>query len=238
MNEQRRGFLRSALALGWLAGGSSWSTDAPAQAFGKVPGRLPEGRSVYRFRGEVTVNGRPVTAYSQIRPRDTVITGPDSYLIATVGQDALLLREHTRLELGVAATAKQGLRLVTGALLAVFGKRPDGERYALSTPVATVGIRGTGVYAESSADRTYFCTCYGAADIAHADHPSEAQQIVSQHHDAPRWVLATPQQGKRVVPAPMHSHNDFELVTLEALVGRGVPFGEAGRIYQSPPWPR
>lgn len=79
---------------------------------------------------------------------------------------------------------------------------------------------------------------FGATDVAHAHHPQEAQRITSLHHDAPRWVPAAPSPGGRVVPAPMYNHNDLELVTLEALVGRDVPFAEEGRIYQSPRWPR
>ncbi|MGH8758610.1 MAG: hypothetical protein ACREVW_03745 [Burkholderiales bacterium] len=238
MNEQRRKFLLRALALGWLAGGSGWNKAALASAFGKVPERLPEGRSVYKFRGEVTVNGRPVTMYTRIGPNDTIVTGRDSYLIAAVGQDALLLRELTRLELNAKARLRQGLRLVTGAMLGVFRKRLGDERLNITTPVATIGIRGTGVYAESRPERTYFCTCYGVTDIAHTASPERIERVTSAHHDAPRWVLAAPEQGKHVMPSPMHSHNDLELITLEALVGREVPFGEAGRIYQTPRWPR
>lgn len=149
-----------------------------------------------------------------------------------------MLRERTHLKLDLGAKARQGLRLLTGALMGVFGKRPGAEQYRISTPTATIGIRGTGIYAESEPDRTYLCTCYGSTQIAPAGHEHQSAQVTASHHDHPRWVLPEPAEGHRIVPAPMYNHNDLELMTLEALVGREAPFGETGRIMVTPRLPR
>jgi len=139
--------------------------------------------------------------------------------------DALLLRGNSRLQLDLGRAARQFFRLVSGAMLAVYDPRRGEDRIELSTPVVTLGIRGTGVYVETDAVRAYVCTCYGAVDIATVGGTPQRERVVTTHHDAPRWVLAQPQDGQRILPAPvMTNHDDAELILLEALVGREVPF--------------
>ena len=212
--------------MGWLAGGSGWNTAVLAQVFGRIPKKLPEGKSVFELKGEVLVNGVPATYETVVGPADTVRTGPGGSFVGVVGQDALLLRENSELQMsGVAGTAAKRLfRLVTGAVLAVFGRRHDNEELEVASPTAIVGLRGTGVYAEARPDRTYFCTCYGTSRIVSAADPKITEMVSSIHHDAPKWILAQPERGKLIVPAPFQNHTDLELMTLEALVGREVPF--------------
>lgn len=244
--EARRAFLVRALSAGWLAGGAGWNLPAFAGLFGKLPGRLPEGRSVFEVKGDVRVNGQPATENTVLKPTDRITTGGNSYLIAAVGQNAFIVRDRSVLELGGANPAKQVLRLVTGKLLGVFGRLQGSQSLAIRTPAATIGIRGTGVYAESDPDKTYLCTCYGTTQlVAAADWDPDAKprkgeataeqaQVTAQHHDAPKYILAQPEQGKRITPAPFINHTDLELMTLEALVGREVPFGLPKQDYEAP----
>jgi hypothetical protein len=232
--DARRRFLVRALSAGWLAGGAGWHASALAALFGKVPGRLPEGRSVFELRGEVRVNGQQASGRTVIRPTDQITTGSNSYLVAAVGGTAFIVRDRTVLELGGANPLKQALRLVTGKFLGVFGKLADRESLSLHTPVATVGIRGTGLYAESDPDKTYLCTCYGTTDLASVADPKATVRITATHHDAPRYVLAQPENGQRITAAPFINHTDLELMTLEALVGRKVPFGLPSDDYDAP----
>ena len=108
------------------------------------------------------------------------------------------------------------------------------------------------MYAESDPDKTYLCTCYGTTELAaQADHdfegldvkgkkkkidegPVELAQVTAQHHDAPKYILAAPENGKRITPAPFINHTDLELMTLEAIVGRKVPFGLPATEYEAP----
>lgn len=222
VDERRRQFLLRALATGALVGGSGWQFEALAAVLGKVPGKLPEGKSVFELSGEVTVNGAPATAQTAIRPGDTLRTGKNGLLIAAIGSDAILLRGNTEMEIAPARAARGFFRLVTGAMLAVFGPRQD--TYDVRTPIATIGIRGTGVYAESDPEKTYLCTCYGQTQLAAVDDPGAGETIRAVHHDAARYILARADAGRRIVPAPFINHTDLELMTLEALVGREVPF--------------
>ena len=229
---ERRRFLLQALAGGCLVGGAGWSTAAIAGLFGEVPGKLPAGRSIFALSGAVWVNGKVADRDTRITAEDHVRTGPDSHIIAVVGADAFVLRAQSELQLGAGRTARRFFRLVSGALLTVFGPRDDGVD--LNAPTVTVGIRGTGVYAEADADRTYLCTCYGRTQLsATADH-TVTEAIESRHHDAARYIYAKPVNGKLMEPAPFKNHTDLELMMLEALVGREVPFALGDRDYQTP----
>lgn len=230
----RRAFLVRALSAGWLAGGAGWSPALLASLFGKLPGKLPEGRSIFEMKGEVLVNGKPASDKTLITPADKVTTGANSYVIAAVGANAFILRDRSVLDLGGANPLKTVMRLVTGKFLGVFGKLGGKQSLSLHTPIATIGIRGTGVYAESEPEKTYLCTCYGTTELASAKDPKATAQVTAQHHDAPKYILAEPEKGQRITPAPFINHTDLELMTLEALVGRKVPFGLPAEQYEAP----
>ncbi|HXE39018.1 MAG TPA: hypothetical protein VN639_11105 [Azonexus sp.] len=181
-------------------------------AGGKLP---PPG--FYRISGEVTINGQPAQTGMPVRPGDTVATGPNSEAIYIVGNDVFLQRDRTVVNI-VGDAVKSGLRLLTGKLLAVFGK---GDKRIL-TPTATIGIRGTGCYLEASPDQVYFCLCYGTADVASLKDPTRVETIVSWHHDHPVYLPADSAQ--ITLPAKLKNHTDEELVLLESLVGRVPSF--------------
>ena len=145
---------------------------------------------------------------------------PCSFVIFVVGLDASILRDNSRLELNGSGVFANQLRLFTGALLSVFGKGPR----LVHGPISTIWIRGTGLYLEALPDVTYVCTCYGETDIAASDDSKISESIVSTHHNAPRYVLARPDKGRRIVPPPFKNHTDLELTLIENLVGRNPPF--------------
>lgn len=230
--EARRKFLIRALQAGVfaLAGSVLMPRGARAGGLGKVPRELPPGRSIYDIRGEVRVNGQKAAAETLIGPNDRIETGKDAQLIFVVGKDAFLMRANSRLELsGDDSVLVSGLRLLSGALLSVFGKK----EHHFVTPTATIGIRGTGLYVEAEADFSYVCTCYGTTDIAAGDDASR-ETIVSRHHDAPRYIYGDGASGKRISSAPFKNHTDLELALIEALVGRVPPFNLFDEGYGSP----
>jgi hypothetical protein len=92
------------------------------------------------------------------------------------------------------------------------------------TPTATIGIRGTGWYAESDPEQTYFCTCYGTVDIAASNDPESKETVVSKHHDRPLYVLGKSAAARSIRSAPFINHTDQELMLIETLVGRTPPF--------------
>ncbi|MBL6749878.1 MAG: FecR domain-containing protein [Nevskia sp.] len=228
VHERRRRFLLHALTSGLLAGGLGWNVRALAALFGKLPSKMPAGRSVFEVQGEVRADGRKVTPDTVLTAESRLESSAGAYLILVVGDAAFLLRENSTLQFSGQRSLVRGLQLVTGALLSVFGHRQDADAVQVRTPVASLGIRGTGFYTEAAADRTYFCTCYGRTLISSVAAPQESEEIVSRHHDAPRYILAAPEGGRHIVPAPFKDHTDLELMTLEALCGRKVPFVDSG----------
>jgi len=176
---------------------------------------------VYRIKGTVLVNNRTATEKMPLKAGDVIQTGRGAELVFVANKDAFLVRENSRLELSgsTGAIILTGFRVVTGAVLSVFER---GRPKRVVTSTATIGIRGTGLYVESEPARSYVCTCYGVSDIeANAD-PGHRETVETTHHDEPRYVYAT--GTSMIARAEMQNHADAELVMLEWLVGREVPF--------------
>jgi hypothetical protein len=228
-NELRRQWLVQALRLG-LFGATIGAPTLQAATRSDPPQRMPQGQSIYRIDGDVRVNRQRANLDTIVRPGDEVQTGQNSRVIFVVGTDAYHLRAQGRVQLAGSGALVSALRLLSGGLLSVFGKHQS----LISTPLATLGIRGTGVYAESFPDLSYLCTCYGETDLSANDDPTSRESILSEHHDAPRYVVAEGGPGMRIRTAPFINHDDDELMLLETLVGREPPFAVFGDVYGSP----
>jgi hypothetical protein len=222
-DDPRRRLLIQALAAGVFGGGFA-SREAMAQWWGHAPAKLPPTRSIYRLTGDVKVDGKPATVETRIGGRATLETGRGAELVYAVGQSAFILRGESRVVLETAqpdSTVLSGLRLLTGKILSVFApKRP----LQLKAATATIGIRGTGVYMETDPEQTYFCTCYGVADIASSTDPESMETVAAQHHDRPLYIVKGQPPGRNIRNAPFVNHTDQELMLIEALVGRTPPF--------------
>ena len=208
----------------WLARAAAGSA-ALALGLGRLREALAQGavaKGVSRVRGEVSVNGQPATEGMEVKPGDMIRTGRDAELVAVVGRDAFLLRGDSQIEITPRKDPRLvgAFRVVTGALLAVFA---PGQSKQVRTGTATIGIRGTGVYVEFEAERTYVCTCYGTARLTPVDEPKAAETVRTKHHDQPRYIYPT-RMPRRIEKAPVINHTDAELILLESLAGRKVPF--------------
>ena len=188
-------------------------------------------QGVRSAQGEVRINGERAAPGALVRAGDTLVLGSRAFVAFVVGQDAYLLRENSRVELAGGGLVVDALRLVTGKLLGVFG---GGRGRRLVTATATIGIRGTGAYVEADPARTYFCLCYGTAEVAAAAGGARATYS-TRHHESPRYIYG---DGRRaaIVPASVANHTDSELLMLEALVGRTPPPSFMESPYMSNPY--
>jgi hypothetical protein len=116
-----------------------------------------------------------------------------------------------------------GLRLVSGAFGAVFGRR-SGAGAKIVTPTVTAGIRGTACYCEARPAATYFCTCYGTIDMASNVNSRERISVTSRHHDAPQLFLPQPRDGSLIAPAGMEAHSDDAIESLARAAGHKTPW--------------
>jgi hypothetical protein len=205
-----------------------------ASIFGDRPSKLPEGQSIYRVEGSVTVNNTPASLQTRIKPGDTVQTGAKSDVVFVVGGHSMIVRENSRMVIetkqGEDSFFVAGLRMLTGKMLSVSRN----SRMNVSTSVATIGIRGTGFYIEAEPDQTYFCTCYGQTEVSANKDPESKEIITAKQHDRPVYILADEGRGKNIRNAPFINHTDQELMLIETLVGRNPPFVFPKDIYNAP----
>lgn len=218
MNHARRKWLRILAAMGGV-GAIAPFLIRDALAMGN---RLyPQG--MRKVQGMVKVNDQPAQEGALVNSGDQVTTGDNSLAIFVLGRDAYMLRSNSHLQVIGDGGIVSSLNLLAGKMLSVFGK---GEKKIL-VPTATVGIRGTAVYAEVEPQRCYICTCYGKVEISCAKDPSIRETITSHRHDAPRYVYAS--GDVMIAKAPAINHTDAELFMLEALVGRTPAFYVPGQ---------
>jgi len=256
IDDPRREFLVKTLAAGLYSTSMAVPSIALAGFFGRKPEKLKVGQSFYKLEGKVLVNGKPASMNTVVTANDKLETAKGSKAIFVVGQDAFLLKEKSQLKLSGRAKFKKRLagkekdksdkvnigqklqdsvlvnsmHLVKGGVLTVFGK----SEHEVSTPTASIGIRGTGVYFESEPERSYVCTCYGITELSANNDADSTETIQSKHHDAPRYILKEGKPGQRIIPAPFKNHSDLELMLLEELVGRTPPFAVSGDNYSAP----
>lgn len=221
--------LISALAAGAFCVPGTQLLTGCASTVGRRPQALPADRSVWRAEGSFTVDGAAADETTLVRPGQIVETGDDGGLVFAVGETAIFARPASRLRLVPDASGArlETIRLERGAALTVFPERT----HRIETPLAVIGIRGTGVYAAVEADRDYVCVCYGTVDLSARADPASFEAITSARHDAPRYVLASGSSGTRVEPAPFKDHTDEELLLLESLVNRSPPYVVEGDAY-------
>ena len=175
-------------------------------------------QGVRTLQGDMRINGKPAEVGTLVRPGDAIVLGSGALATFVVGQDAFLMRGGSHAELIGSGVLVSALQLVTGKLLGVFGS--GGER-RLVTSTATIGIRGTGAYIEAEPRRTYFCLCYGTAEVT-AMMGGARESFSTRHHDSPRYIYGDGRE-RAIAPASVANHTDSELILLESLVGRSPP---------------
>jgi hypothetical protein len=184
-----------------------------------LPGRAAAASTLHQLEGPVFVNNRPATKATSIKAGDRIVVAHGGKLAMSIGGDAYLLRGGTVLEIAGQGIVS-GLRLVTGAMLAVFAKRRKPAYIVTST--ATIGIRGTGVYLSTQPHSLYTCTCYGETDLRIGRH---VEQISATHHNA--HEIAPDSNGLMAMKSmEVIDHTDDELRMLEGYVGRVPPFDQ------------
>ncbi len=222
----RRETLLKLAAAGALGAGGILGRVQEALAAGSLPA-TPGFRHI---RGPVGVDNTRASIGMNIKPGQTVMTGEGGEAIYVIGPDAFMQREKTKVTFDDSSGAAV-MRILTGRILSVFGKGRDKNRaLQLVTSTATIGIRGTGCYIEAEEARTYFCLCYGEAEVVPTGDPKQRETIRTQHHEHPIYIGAS---GSRMMaPAAVINHTDAELIMLENSVGRWPPFYGQGNGYR------
>lgn len=190
-------------------------------------GSLPATPGFRRIKGPVGVDATRASIGLNIKPGQTVMTGEGGEAVYIIGPDAFLQREKTKVTFEESGGA-QVMRILTGSILSVIGKGRDNRprNLNIATTTATIGIRGTGCYIEAEEARTYFCLCYGEAEVTPNADPKQKETIRTKHHDHPIYISA--KGSKMMAPAQVINHTDAELIMLENSLGRWPPFYSPG----------
>jgi hypothetical protein len=241
MIKDRRDFLAKVFNTGVWATVASSSLLAPlVSVMAAVPTQLAKGRSIYSYSGDVTVDGEKLSVENveamPVSSNSEIVTSASSRIIFAVGKDAHFLRSNSQMKLKSAFGIAKSSHLSRGKLLSVFARRETKNQYILTTPTAVIGIHGTGLYAEAEPElkRSYICTCYGEVKISAAADASISEEIVSKHHDDPRYIFEDDVNGALIQPAPFKDHTDEELQLIESIVGRTTPYSSVKEGYPRP----
>lgn len=210
---QRRSFLQAAAA---------WS------AMGGFAGAQAQQRgNIVELVGDVTANGERLRPQSSVQTGDRVETGPDSSLVFVIGNSSFKVRQNSRLsvERGITLNAVSVLRILTGAVVSVWGR---GTSRQIITPTLTAGIRGTGVYTEVlplQNYRSYMCNCYSVVNLTAG--PDRVLSRADYHQSF--WGEAEAKSGKFITPAKTINHLDEELEFLARLVDQRTSWQISGK---------
>jgi hypothetical protein len=229
-DEKRREYLVKLLTMSALS--ATPMGVLHAAWWGSTPKKMADDKSIFSLEGDVRVNGQRADLATQIKGGDVVSTQRDSEVIFAVGSDSFVLRSSSEMEIEGGGIFVSALRMLTGSVLSVFGKRSGQQQLIMSSSTATIGIRGTGVYMESEPGLTYLCTCYGQVGLYSSDDLDDSELITATHHDAPKYITDKKVRGTSIRPAPFKNHTDAELKILESIVGREVPFGIESELYK------
>jgi len=190
-NNQRRIFLIKCLTGGALTA-SATMLPLPAWSLSNIPKGLLPGNSVFDFRGDVKVDGHKANPYTFVSSQSSIETGSNSHIIFAVGEDAFVLRSNSKMHLKGGTDFLSEIRIISGQLLSVFGRRPDSNQLQLKTSTATIGIRGTGVYVEAEDKKTYACCCYGSIETS-AISTNETETVTAPHHRS-KYIYKEPEK--------------------------------------------
>jgi hypothetical protein len=171
---------------------------------------------IHEIEGDVFINKNVANQSSIIQSGNRISVAYGGKLVFSMGDDSYLLQEGSSLEIASRDNvAISGLRLLTGGLLSVFGKRQTSTK--IYTRAATIGIRGTGVYLNSQPEKLYFCTCYGSTDL-HLGH-NHTEHVHATHHTA-FDVTGNTANSMKMIATEVIGHTDDELRLLERYSGR------------------
>lgn len=220
IDRTRRQVLRRLLATGLM--GAVWGGSRRQALAMPSP---PPASILHRRKGRVEINGMPADVGTPVSSGDIVSTGPDGEAVFVLGDDGFLLRAGSQVTITdrgfdqATGKAMRELDLTSGSVLSVFGPK----QISLKTPLASIGIRGTAAYLESSPAATNVCVCYGHAVMTPNGAPALSEEVINHHHETPRHIFSGA-HGPVMEPYPVINHTDDELIMLESLVGRVPPF--------------
>lgn len=188
-----------------------------------------EINSIKNFEGEVYINKVLVTKNESVKAGDEISTGAKGKVTVLFEDEAYQLKQNTVFVLPVNEKKDNTSNLVTGSVLAAF--TPGKPRKMKIGGLATLSIRGTGIYARSDNEGVHYCLCYGHSTLASHDHSVDLDTQSKFHKDLivlKDGNIRTPKFTER-----KFDHTSRENIELEKLLNRPSPFGGGYRDFMA-----
>jgi hypothetical protein len=197
----------------------------------------PEGNGKIIFvSGNVHVDGKLAEVGMMVEIGSTLNTGKNSFCeIVFDEKNVFKIFENSETILDF-TTESKGIFLKTGAIASVVKRLISFTdlkryRYAVRTPTAVAGVRGTSFYVRvEKDDSTYICCCNGA--ICLEDSAGEdLRHIEASHHKAVR--LKKIQDRVFMTPEEMLYHTDQGMERLAEKINVRIDWNEIDREIES-----
>jgi hypothetical protein len=112
---------------------------------------------IQRIEGKVLLNKKPASQGALVKSADEITTLPNSKAVVLYEDEVYQIRENTTFILPSGINKDNTSNLVTGSVLAAF--TPGIPRKMKIGGLATLSIRGTGIYARTDNEGVHYCLC-------------------------------------------------------------------------------
>ena len=184
---------------------------------------------IQSLEGKVLINKVFAVKGAFIKSADEIITLANSKAVVLYEKEVYQIRENTTFILPSGSSKDNTSNLVTGSVLAAF--TPGKPRKMKIGGLATLSIRGTGIYARSDNEGVHYCLCYGRSTLASHDHSVDLDTVSKFHKDLivlQDGNIRTPKFTERKL-----DHTSRENIELEKLLHRPSPFGGGYRDFMA-----
>jgi len=184
---------------------------------------------IQRIEGKVLLNKKPASQGALVKSADEITTLPNSKAVVLYEDEVYQIRENTTFILPSGINKDNTSNLVTGSVLAAF--TPGKPRKMKIGGLATLSIRGTGIYARTDNEGVHYCLCYGHSTLASHDHSVDLDTASKFHKDLivlKDGNIRTPKFTERKL-----DHTSRENIELEKLLNRPSPFGGGYRDFMA-----
>lgn len=188
-----------------------------------------EKNIIEKIEGRVLINRVSAMKGSSVKSGDEISTFTNSKAIILYEDEVYQIRENTTFVLPSGVNKDNTSNLVTGSVLAAF--TPGKPRKMKIGGLATLSIRGTGIYARSDNEGVHYCLCYGRSNLASHDHSVDLDTASKFHKDLivlKDGNIRTPKMTERKL-----DHTSRENIELEKLLNRPSPFGGGYRDFMA-----
>ena len=184
---------------------------------------------IQSLEGKVFLNKVSVNKGALVKSGDEITTQANSKTTILYESEVYQVRENTTFVLPSGTNKDNASNLVTGSVLAAF--TPGKPRKMKIGGLATLSIRGTGIYARSDGEGVHYCLCYGHSNLASHNHSVDLDTASKFHKDLivlKDGNIRTPKFTERKL-----DHTSRDNIELEKLLNRPSPFGGGYRDFMA-----